>query len=166
MIVGVHTWGIVGAGVAHLFVALTVVLPTYLVVLNRQGVPISALIRAAAPPIGAAVVSAAVVWASSRSIDDAWHALVLGGSIGVLVYLALLHRWLRSRLNGSRLTGPKHAGQHRLTVRSPAGWQSGGPALPARADAVWRSRPPGAHRLVKDRRGRSRLAERASALAD
>ena len=166
MIVGVHTWGIVGAGVAHLFVAMTVVLPTYLVVLNRHGVRFLALIRAAAPPIGAAVVAAAAVWIISRSIDVAWHALVLGGSIGILVYLALLHRWLRSRLTGSWPTGRKHAGQHRRTAQSPAGWEMARPALLARADTVWRSRPPGAHRHIKDRRGRSHLAERASALAD
>jgi PST family polysaccharide transporter len=166
MIVGVHTWGIVGAGIAHLFVALTVVLPAYLVVLNRQGVRFPALIRAAAPPIGAALVAAAAVWVSTRSVDVAWHALVLGGSIGILVYLALLHRWLRSRLTGSRQSGRKHAGQHRRTARSPVGWQVGKPELTARTDSVWRSKPPGAHRLMKDRRSRSRLAERASALAD
>lgn len=162
MVVGVHTWGIVGAGVAHIVVAFTVVLPAYLVVLNRQGVPVLALIRAAGPPFGAALVAAAAVWVSSRTIDVAWHALALGGSIGILVYLGLLRRWLRSRLSSNRLADRRRSGQHRRTAR----WQVGRPEPTAHADPVWRPRPAGAHRLVKDQRGRSRLAERASALAD
>jgi PST family polysaccharide transporter len=101
MVVGVHAWGIVGAGVAHLVVAFTVVLPAYLVALNRQGVPVRALFRAAAPPIGAAVVTGWAVWASRRSIDVPSYALVLGSVIGILVYLALLRRWLRPRLSGN-----------------------------------------------------------------
>jgi hypothetical protein len=143
-----------------------VVLPTYLVVLSRQGVPLLALIRAAGPPVGAAMVAGAAVWLCSRSIDVAWHALVLGTLIGILVYFGLLRRWLRSRLFSNGLADRRHFGQHRRTARSPARWQMGTPTLTVHTDPVWRPRPPGAHRLVKDRRGRSRLAERASALAD
>jgi PST family polysaccharide transporter len=101
MVVGVHAWGIVGAGVAHLFIAFTVVLPAYLLALSRAGVRSAALVRAAAPPVGAALVAGAAVWATSQVIDVAWRALLLGGSIGILVYVALLRRWLRSRLSGS-----------------------------------------------------------------
>jgi PST family polysaccharide transporter len=100
MIVGVHAWGIVGAGVAHLFVGVTVVLPAYLFALNRQGVRASTLVRAAAPPISAALATGAAVWASTHAIDSGWRALVLGGAVGVLMYLALLSRWLRPRLSG------------------------------------------------------------------
>ena len=167
MIVGVHAWGIVGAGVAHLVVAFTVVLPAYMLVLNRQGVPFLALVRAAAPPIGAALVTGAAVWVSSQAIDVAWQALVLGGSIGILVYLALLRRWLRSRLSGSWLTDRQRStGQHRRTARSPAGWQSWRPEQAARADPPWRSKQPGAHRLVRDRPAVPYPAERSGALAE
>ncbi|MBO0882412.1 MAG: oligosaccharide flippase family protein, partial [Mycobacterium sp.] len=99
MIVGVHAWGIVGAGVAHLVIAFTVVLPAYMLALSRQHIRFPTLVRAAAPPIGAAAVTGAVVWTCSHAIDLPWHALALGGSIGVLVYLALLFRWLRLRLS-------------------------------------------------------------------
>jgi PST family polysaccharide transporter len=99
MIVGVHAWGIVGAGVAHLVVAFAVVLPAYVVVLDRQGVHLPALVRAAAPPIGAALVAGTAVWACSRVLNVPSSALAVGGSIGVLVYAALLLRWLRPRLS-------------------------------------------------------------------
>ena len=167
MVVGVHAWGIVGAGVAHLVVAFTVVLPAYLLVLNRRGVPFLALVRAAAPPFGAALVAGAAVWASSQAIDVAWHALALGSSIGIVVYLALLRRWLRSRLSGGWPTDwQRSTRQHRRTARSPAGWQSGRPEQAARGDPLWRYKRRGAHRLVRDRRAVPHSAERAGALAE
>jgi PST family polysaccharide transporter len=104
MIVGVHTWGIVGAGIAHLVVAFTVVLPAYVLALSRQGVSFRALGRVSAPPICAAVVTAAAVWSSRQAVDVAWCAVVLGTSLGILVYLALLRRWLRPRLSGRWLS--------------------------------------------------------------
>jgi PST family polysaccharide transporter len=104
MIGCVHAWGIVGAGVAHLIVAVVVVLPVYLLVLGRQGVSLPALARAAAAPVGAAVLTGTVVWVSSRAVDHAWRAVVLGAAIGVVVYAATLHRWLRPRLSASRPT--------------------------------------------------------------
>jgi PST family polysaccharide transporter len=100
MIVGVHAWGIAGAGVAHLVVACTVVFPAYMLALSRHSVPFLGLARAATRPVLAALVAGAAVWASSRASDVAWRALVLGGSVGVLVYLPLLHRWLRGRVSG------------------------------------------------------------------
>jgi PST family polysaccharide transporter len=109
MVVGVHTWGIVGAGIAHLVVGLVVVLPAYALTLQRQGVSLLAMVRAALPPAAAALVAGAAVWASSRAIDVPWRALIIGGSIGLLLYLALLHRWLRSRLSGSWPTGKQRA---------------------------------------------------------
>jgi lipopolysaccharide exporter len=105
MVLGVNARGIVGAGIAHLVVGFTVVLPAYALALNRQGVSLLALARAAAPPVAAALVAGAAVWASTRAIDVPWRALVLGSSIGIVLYLALLHRWLRARLAGSRPSG-------------------------------------------------------------
>jgi PST family polysaccharide transporter len=104
MVVGVHAWGIVGAGIAHITVAATVVLPAYLVALNRQGVRLRALVDVAAPALGAALVTGASVWATSRALDAPWQALVLGGTIGVLVYLPLLRWWVRPHLSGGRLS--------------------------------------------------------------
>lgn len=165
MVVGVHAWGIVGAGVAHLVVGFFVVLPAYMLALNRQGVPFLALVRAAAPPVGAALLTGAAVWASTQAIDVPWQALVLGSPIGILVYLALLYRWLRSRLSGSRPTGWQHATrQHRRTARSSAGWRNGTPRRAARAAPLWRSRRRRSHRLVKLDTAVPRSSERASLL--
>ena len=159
MVLGVNTWGLVGAGVAHLVVAITVVLPAYTLVLRRQGVPFLALVRAAAPPVGAGLLAATAVWATSQATDAPWQALVLGSTVGILVYLALLHRWLRSRLSGSWPTDRQHpTRQHRRTARSPVGWPSESPGRAARAVPPWRSRPRGVHRLGRDRRSRSTLS--------
>ena len=100
MIVGVHAWGIVGAGITHLFIACTVVLPAYALALRRHGIRGGVLARAAAPPIGAAVLTGWAVWATSSAMDVAWRAVVVGATIGVLVYLPLLRRWIRARLSG------------------------------------------------------------------
>lgn len=101
MVVGVHAWGIVGAGIAHLTIGCAVVLPAYILALKRHGVQFLAVVRAAAPPVGAAAVTGAAVWASSQAIGGAWHALLVGGAIGVLAYLAMLRQWLRPRLSGN-----------------------------------------------------------------
>jgi PST family polysaccharide transporter len=114
MVVGVNAWGIVGAGVAHLFVAFIVVLPFYTLALKRQGVSSLALLRVAAPPVGAAALAAAAVWASTQATESSWQALVMGSFIGILVYLALLHRWLRPRLSGSWPNRP--AARHRRST--------------------------------------------------
>jgi O-antigen/teichoic acid export membrane protein len=109
MVVGVHTRGIVGAGIAHLVVGFVVVLPAYAIALRRQGVSLLAMVRAAVPPVAAALVAGAAVCVSTQAVDVPWRALVIGGSIGLLLYLALLHRWLRSRLSGSWPTGRQRA---------------------------------------------------------
>jgi PST family polysaccharide transporter len=104
MVICVHAWGIVGAGVAHLVVAFAVVLPAYALALRPHAVSFAALVRAAAPPIGAAVLAAAAVWACSRLSEAAWRTLVLGGSVGLLVYVGLLARWLRARVSRTGLS--------------------------------------------------------------
>jgi lipopolysaccharide exporter len=158
MVVGVHAWGLVGAGVAHLVVALTVVLPAYTLTLNRQGVSFLALVRAAAPPVGAAMVAATAVWATAKATDAPWQALLLGSAVGILVYLALLQRWLRSRLSGSWPTNRQPpTRQHRRTSRSSADWRSRRPERAARGGPPWRSSPRGSHRQVRDRHSRSPL---------
>jgi PST family polysaccharide transporter len=156
MIVGVHAWGLVGAGIAHLVVALTVVLPAYALTLHRQGVPLLALVGATAPPVGAGLLAAAAVWATSQVTDAPWQALVLGSAVGILVYLALLQRWLRSRLSGSWPTDRQHpTREHRRTSRSVVDRHGRRPERAARGVPLWRSSGRGSHRLVRDRHSRS-----------
>jgi PST family polysaccharide transporter len=156
MVVGVHARGLVGAGIAHLVVALAVVLPAYTLTLNRQGVRFHALVRAAAPPVGAAAVAAIAVWATSQLTGAAWQRLLLGSAVGIAVYLALLQRWLRARLTGSWPTDRQHpTRQHRRTSRSSADIHSRRPERAARGAPLWRSSRRGSHRLVRDRHSRS-----------
>jgi lipopolysaccharide exporter len=159
MVLGVHARGLVGAGVAHIVVGFAVVLPAYGLALNRQGVLFPALIRAAGPPIGAALVAALAVWATTQATDVPWQALVLGSAVGILIYLALLRRWLRSRLSGLSGSGPtdwQHPSrQHRRTSRSSANRRSRRPEQAARGVPLWRSSPRGSHRQVRDRHSRS-----------
>jgi lipopolysaccharide exporter len=156
MAVGVHARGLVGAGIAHLVVGLVVVLPAYTLALNRQGVPFLALVRAGVPPVRAALLAAIAVWASTQATNAPWQALVLGSTVGILVYLALLHGWLRSRLSGSRPTDRQYpARQHRRTSRSSADRHSRRPERAARGVPLWRSSRGGSHRLVRDRHSRS-----------
>jgi PST family polysaccharide transporter len=150
MVLGVHAGGLVGAGVAHIVVGFTVVLPAYTLALKREGVRFPALVRAALPPVGAALVAGAAVWVCTQAIDVSWHALVLGGLIGVLVYVALLHRWVRSRLSGGGPTDRQHAmPQHRRTSRASADLHRRRPERAARAIPLWRSSRRGSHRLVR-----------------
>jgi lipopolysaccharide exporter len=101
MVVGVNGGGLVGAGVAHLTVGFIVVLPAYTLAVSRQGVSSLALLRVASPPLGAAALAAAAVWAITQATESSWQAVVMGSVVGILVYLALLRRWLRSRLSAS-----------------------------------------------------------------
>jgi PST family polysaccharide transporter len=156
MVLGVNARGLVGAGIAHLVVALAVVLPAYTLTLTRYGVPFMALVRAAAPPVGAAMVAAAAVWATTQATDVAWQTLVLGSAVGILVYLALLQRWLRSRLSSSWPTDQQQpTRQHRRTSRSAADLHPRRPERAARGVPLWRSGSRGSHRLVRDRHSRS-----------
>jgi lipopolysaccharide exporter len=156
MVVGVHARGLVGAGIAHLVVALAVVLPAYTLTLNRQGVSLGALARAAAPPVGAAMVAATAVWATAQVTDVPWQALVLGSTVGILAYLALLQRWLRSRLSNSWPTDRQHpTRQHRRTSRSSVDLHSRRPERAAHGASLRRSSRRGAHRLIRDRHSRS-----------
>jgi O-antigen/teichoic acid export membrane protein len=108
MVVGVRAWGIVGAGIAHLTIAVIVVLPAYVLVLRRYGVSLRPLVRAATPPVAAALITGLAVWGCSKAVGGASYALAVGGSLGVVAYLLLLFRWLRGRLSGG-LPAPAEA---------------------------------------------------------
>ena len=174
MIVGVHAWGIVGAGIAHVTVALAVVLPAYIAALSRHGVRFQALVSVAIPPLGAALVAAAAVWASSWAVHGAWQSVFVGGLIGILVYVALLGRWLRSRLSGSLPARWQQAERkHRRTAASGPGRHGWRQEQEGTADPLWRYKRRGAHRLVRDGRSRSHIEdavppspERSGALVD
>ncbi|WP_125131194.1 oligosaccharide flippase family protein [Microbacterium sp. 10M-3C3] len=105
MVPAILLWGIVGAGWAHLVVGLAVILPGYLVVLHAAGARIRSLLRALVRPTLAAVPAAAVAVVVRLWIADAAAALLIGGSLFVVVYLAVMGPWLRRRIQALRSSG-------------------------------------------------------------
>ncbi len=88
---GVSQWGIAGAGYAHAAVAWLVVVPVYLVLVQR-GVGASAgrMLRACLGPAVGAVLcaaSAALVASATGATDAPVLAVLAGGSVGLIVYL-------------------------------------------------------------------------------
>lgn len=90
MILGAQLDGLRGVAAAQAVVASAIVLPAFAAVLQRAGVPLSAVARGLVRPgLGAAAVVASVA-ASRQAFDsDLLHVLV-GGSLGVCVYTAVL----------------------------------------------------------------------------
>lgn len=122
MVAGVKVDGIRGAAWAHLFIGAAVLLPVYLIVLQRVvGIPAGPLIRAMLPPALAAVPTAVVAYAAANSVGNPWAALAAGSGSGLIVYLGLLAIWLRRLISLLRYVygksgdnppvrnGPKHA---------------------------------------------------------
>lgn len=95
MILGVHWFGIVGGGWAHLAVGLVVILPGYLFVLRRIGVRAGLIMAALWPPIVAAVPAWFAAHVTSHAIGLPWLAVLGGGTAGLVVYAVTLGPWLR-----------------------------------------------------------------------
>ena len=98
MIYATSRFGIVGAGWAHVAVAVAWVLPAYVVVLSRSAIPARVLLRAAAWPTLASLPAIAGAAAAVVLIEDALVALLVGGAWAVVVYALLMLRWLRARV--------------------------------------------------------------------
>ncbi|MFC9786522.1 oligosaccharide flippase family protein [Rhodococcus sp. NPDC127528] len=100
MILGTRHYGIAGGGWAHVIIGAVVVLPMYLLAARRVGADIAAVVRALVPPVLAAGPAWLVAHLVSRQLDTPVVALLCGGTVGLAVYVGLLHRWL-SRLRQS-----------------------------------------------------------------
>jgi O-antigen/teichoic acid export membrane protein len=84
--VGARLDGIRGAGVAHVLVAVLVVLPTMLVALARSGITARLLAGAAARPVVAGASTAVTMVLGLQFIDGDLARLVVVGGLGVAVY--------------------------------------------------------------------------------
>lgn len=99
----VQAFGLVGAGAAHVGVALLVALPAFLCALRRTGLRAGPVLRALLVP-GAAAVPAALAGVLVVRLSDApWLQLITGGLAIVGVYAALVGRWLLRRVPPSLL---------------------------------------------------------------
>lgn len=104
LVVGISWNGPAGAGLAHLTVGLLVVLPAYLLVLRRQEIAPSTVLRAAIVPLTAAAAAGGAAFATGRLLDNPWVAVLAGGSVATLAYAGAMRGWVRRRVG--HLRGP------------------------------------------------------------
>jgi PST family polysaccharide transporter len=97
LLLGTRSDGIRGAALAHVVVALAVVVPAYVVVLGRIGIPMARLAAATRRPLAAAVIMAAVAYVVDRSLGGGFGGLLAAGVLGGLVYAALVVPWQGGR---------------------------------------------------------------------
>ena len=112
LIIFVKPDGIAGAGLAHAIVATLIVIPTFIHLVGRAGVPTSLVARALIPSLIWALATAAVAGFVASQIGPPLLACVLGGAAGLAIYLLPhlkeLRRLVESELNRRR--------SHRRTV--------------------------------------------------
>ena len=88
MAIGVRRDGIVGAAIAHIVIIGPIVLPCYLVALNRAaGVRIGPLAKAAFPPLAASVAAAGLAWVVASRFESPLVQLVAGLAAGGSLYV-------------------------------------------------------------------------------
>ncbi|WP_347107487.1 oligosaccharide flippase family protein [Paenarthrobacter sp. S56] len=86
-------WGIAGAGLAHALVACLVVIPMYLKILTSVlGIGVLELMRGCIIPFLAATAAGLLAWLVAAGVDSPFGALLLGGSLGAMVYAGLTFR--------------------------------------------------------------------------
>jgi PST family polysaccharide transporter len=102
----VPRYGIVGASLAHVVVATFVVMPAYLYVVSRVGVRPSQVLEALVPTLLWASLTAAIAWLVSSAIGQPLVACIVGGAVGLAIYLVpyrrelhktVLDEWARRR---------------------------------------------------------------------
>lgn len=140
MIIGVRVDGIRGAGWAHLIVATVVLIPMYLVSVQRRiGIPAIYLIRAMAPPLAGCVPAALISHLVAGQFANAWLAFLFGSVAGFLVYVILLGPWLLQlmhrlkRIYGRSATGIASFGPRHAVGKGKMSWKSTQNAVPARS---------------------------------
>lgn len=102
MVFATQSYGIMGAGWVHVVVALTIILPCYLIALKTSGVRVGGIVRMTWWPTLASIPAIAMAVAMNMIIDNALLALLAGGAAAVLVYAALIWPWLRRLLREVR----------------------------------------------------------------
>lgn len=97
-------YGVEGVAWTNLAVVVVVVVPLFLALLRPMiHGRVHQLFRTSGVPVLAGALAGAAAYAASRWPDRPWVALVLGGSVGGVVYLALTVGWARAAI--TRLRG-------------------------------------------------------------
>lgn len=106
---GINSHGLVGAGLAHITVAVVVVVPLYLLALRRSGVPSRAVIRPMLVPLAAAVPAAIAGIVVVNVAPNHWVQLFGGGAAIGIVYTAIAGRWITARIPVGLIPGQRHS---------------------------------------------------------
>jgi O-antigen/teichoic acid export membrane protein len=101
LIIGAEVGGIRGVGIAHMTVAVGVMVPAFLAALGRLGIRTRDLARALVRPAAGAVVLCVVPIVALRTLQPDILILAVGGIGGVLCYLPVVAA-LRSQLRELR----------------------------------------------------------------
>ena len=140
MVIGVHVRGIVGAGDAHVVVIVVFVLPAYIAGLTRAGLArVRDVVEALWPPLLGAATSGLAAAEAATAFHAAPLKLVVGGSVGVLIYLLvmapavaqLLGDWIPARSAAGQIVARYAAMADRLAgvpLMASAGRSSPAPA--------------------------------------
>ncbi|WP_147252066.1 oligosaccharide flippase family protein [Blastococcus sp. TF02-9] len=99
MVLGVRWGGLAGAGWAHLVVGVVLVLPAYLGVLRRAGAPVGAVLGSLWQPVLAMAPAGLAGQQVTAQIGHPALAALAGGTVALLLYAAVLQRWVRGRLS-------------------------------------------------------------------
>jgi PST family polysaccharide transporter len=113
LLVGVHTHGIAGAGVAQAVVSIGLMVPLYFWFTVRAGVPVRLILGALVPPLLWSILAAAAAFLVSRTASDPVLACAAGASAALVVYLVANHRLVRDlqRLRRAGRSDPTDEGE-------------------------------------------------------
>jgi O-antigen/teichoic acid export membrane protein len=100
LVIGAHLGGIVGVAIGHAICAALIVGPAYGRVLRRNGVSLLAILKQIVRPVVAAVLAGAAGWASLDLVDGWLVQILLGGTVIVLVYGAVVYPMRRLIFEG------------------------------------------------------------------
>ncbi|MBI1758414.1 MAG: oligosaccharide flippase family protein [Actinobacteria bacterium] len=90
LLIGAHVGGIAGAAAGHAIVSGVLVLPAFAVAVVRTGVPARALLGALVRPVAGTLLLAGAVLAVRAVTTPSWTQLILGGALGLAVYLPVV----------------------------------------------------------------------------
>ena len=108
MAIGVRKDGIVGAAIAHIVIIGPIVLPCYLIALNRAtGVRVGLLAKAAFPPLAAAMAAAGLAWIVASLFASPLLQLVAGLAAGGSSYVVVMAPQLISMVVRGRVIHPR-----------------------------------------------------------
>ncbi len=99
---GTRVGGIAGAAWAHVAVALLCITPAYLLALGRAGVDLRLVGAALWPPVAAMAPAIVAAHFAMEMFGGSFTSLMAGGVVGVLVYAALMGRWIDNRVRRGR----------------------------------------------------------------